>query len=205
MTTREYSALISMILVIVGTCWYIHLIVINEKVSPVIGSWIINCGATLLSLFTYLTTPKHSLVSNATNTISVVTISSILAFAWWYGSKRGKKVTFNPFQKWSLFCSLMIALLWIVIVWGYHRTGILPNILTQVMMLVGYAVTAERLLHAEKNTESLFTWWCILAASLVGLITGILSDDMLAILFTSRTFIGTAVLVTLMHRLERRS
>lgn len=205
MTTREYSALVSTILVIVGTLWYIYLIVIDEKVKPVIGSWIINCGAAVLSLFTYLTTPDHSLVSNATNTISVLTISSILAFAWVYGRKRGGKIVFNPFQKRSLFCSLVITILWVVIVWGYHGTGILPNILTQIMMLVGYAVTAERLFLAEKNTEPLFTWWCILIASLVGLLTGIVSNNMLAILFTSRTFLGTAVLLSLMHRLERKS
>jgi hypothetical protein len=200
MTPRELSALVSTILVIVGTAWYIRLILKGEKVKPVIATWIVLTGTMALSFATYWTTPNHSLVSNACNAISVLSTSAILIAT--ICMERGNRISFTKFQKICLWVSLAITTFWVVLVWGFKGTGIIPNILTQVLMLIGYLVTAEKLWFAKKNTESIFTWWCILLAGAVALYTGIVSHDSLVILYAGRTTFGTVVLVWLMYRVE---
>lgn len=205
MTPREISALVSTILVIVGTIWYIYLALKGVKVKPVLASWVVIGGTMALSFATYWTTPNRSLVSNACNAISVLSTGSILITALWLAMRQGKKLSFTSFQKGCLWTSLAIAVLWIVLVWGFKGTGIIPNILTQVLMLIGYLVTAEKLWHAKGNSESLFTWWCILLAGITALYTGIVSHDKLVILYAARTTFGTVILVWLMYRAENKT
>lgn len=205
MTLREKAAVVSAVLVIVGTIWYIYLALSGKKVKPVLAAWIVNSVATILSFATYWTAPKHSFVSNAYNFTSMFTINAIL-FASLILMRREKKgLSFSPFQTKCLWGSALIAILWVVLVWGFRGTGIVPNILMQIMMLIGYFVIGERILTSGKNTESLISWWCIVSASLAGMVTAAMSNDWLASLFAGRTFFGSLVLVLLMHRLERRS
>ena len=205
MTLREQTAVMSSVLVIVGTLWYIYLALRGEKVKPVLAAWIVNSVAAILSFATYWTAPKHSFVSNAYNATSILTINSIMVAAVIVMRRDKKGLNFSPFQIKCLRGSAAIAIFWIVLVWGFHGTGIIPNILTQFMMLIGYFVIGERLWRATKNTESLISWWCIVAASFAGMITAALSRDWLASIFASRTFLGSLVLVLIMHRAEHRS
>jgi hypothetical protein len=191
--------------VIVGTVWYLYLALNEIKVKPVLASWIVLSGTMTLSFATYWTTPGHSLVNNACNAISIVSVGSILVAALWLNSKHGKGVSFSGFQKGCLYVSGVIVMIWAVLVWGFKGTGVIPNILTQVLMLIGYFVTAEKLWHAKSNSESLFLWWCILFAGFAALYTGIVSHDYLATIYAGRTIFGTAILIWLMYRAERRS
>jgi hypothetical protein len=191
--------------VIVGTIWYVQLAVRRIKVKPVLASWIVLWGTMTLSFATYWTTPGHSLISNACNAISVLSTGSILITSIWLTVKDRKGVSFSRFQKVCLWISLAIAILWIVLVWGFKGTGIIPNILTQVLMLIGYFVTMEKLWHAKGNSESIFTWWCILFAGIIALYTGIVSHDALVILYAGRTTFGTVILVWLMYRADRKA
>lgn len=202
MTLREQTAIVSTILVIVGTVWYIFLALTGRKVRLVLAAWLVNSVATTLSFATYWTAPRHNLVSNAYNATSVLTITSIFVTALIIARREKKGFNFSPFQKKCLVASGLITILWIVLVFGFKGTGVIPNILMQVMMLVGYFVIAERLWRATVNTESLFVWWCIVLASLAGMITAMMSSDWLASVFAGRTLFGSFVLVLLMHRLE---
>jgi hypothetical protein len=205
MTLREKAAVMSAVLVIVGTIWYIFLALYGKKVKPVLAAWIVNSVATILSFATYWTAPKHSLVSNAYNLTSIFTINAILITAIVVMRREKKRLSFSPFQIKCLWCSALITILWIVLVWGFNGTGIIPNILTQVMMLIGYFVIAERLVRTATNTESLFAWWCIVLASLAGMVTAAISNDWLASLFAGRTLVGSLILVLIMHWAERKS
>jgi hypothetical protein len=204
MTLREISALISTILVIVGTSWYIHLIYTQTKLRPVLTTWIVLSGTMTLSFVTYWTSPGHNLISNACNAISVLSTTSILATVLWFTIKQKREIVFTGFQKFCLWTSFLIAIFWIAVVWVFNGTGIIPNILTQVLVLIGYLVTAEKLYHAKVNTESFCTWWCIFVAALVALYTGIVSNDKLVILYAARTTFGTGVLIGLMYRIEKK-
>ena len=205
MTLREISALLSTILVIAGTIWYVQLALRRIKVKPVLASWAVISGTMTLSFATYWTTPNHNLVSNACNAISVVSTGSIFITSIWLTIKEGKGVSFSKFQKGCLWVSLAIVILWVVLVWVFKGTGIIPNILTQVLMMIGYVVTMEKLWHAKGNSESMVTWWCVLLAGGVALYTGIVSHDPLAILYAARTTLGTAILVWLMYRADKKA
>ena len=183
MTAIEISALVSTILVVAGTVWYVGLGIKKIKVQPVLASWIVICGTMSLSFFTYLTSPNASVIKGACNGISVLSTLAILCLSIWMTKQKGEKLNFNPFQKFSLWTALGITILWIVLI-SMKGTGIVPNILTQVLMLIGYAVTCQRVWYAEKNTESLFCWWCVALAAAVALYTGIVSNDKLVILYT---------------------
>ncbi|MES3031094.1 MAG: hypothetical protein V4697_01625 [Patescibacteria group bacterium] len=205
MTLREKAALVSAVLVIVGTIWYIYLALSGKKMKPVLAAWIVNSVATMLSFATYWTAPKHSFVSNAYNATSILTINAILITSLILMRREKKGLSFSSFQKGCLWFSLSITIFWVVLVWGFHCTGIIPNVLTQGMRLIAYYVIAEKLWKATTNTESLFGWWCIVAASLAGTIAAAVSHDWLASLFALSTMIGSLILVLLAHRVEYRS
>lgn len=205
MTLRELSAIASACFIIIGTVWYIYAAIRGDKVKPVLASWVIIAGTMSLSFATYWTSPHHSLVSNAANAASVIAALSILITVFWLNVYNRNAIKFSKFQKWCLLISGLIALFWVTIVWVFHGTGIVPNILTQILMFVGYLVTAEKLWRSTKNTESLFTWSCIMFGCAIGLYTGIISGDGLAIIYAGRATCTSATIVWLMCRIEQRN
>lgn len=205
MTLRELSSLASATLVIVGAIWYIYVALRGDKVKPVLAGWIIMSGTMTLSFATYWTSPNHSLVSNGCNAGSVISCLSILATTFWIHLRNGDVFSFSKFQKWCLAFSGLIASFWVVLVWGFHGTGTVPNILTQVLMIVGYSVIAKNLWRATENTEPFFTWICIAIGCGIAMYTGIVSSDALVILYGARATVSAATLVWLMYRIERRN
>lgn len=205
MTLREISALVSAVLAIVGAIWYIYVAFRGDKVKPVLASWIVLGGTMTLSFATYWTNPNRSLVSNAANAAGVLSTLSILVGCFWLHLRNGGVIRFSVFQKWCLVVSGLIAVFWMTLVWGFRGTGLVPNILTQILMIVGYLVTVEKLWRATRNTESVFTWTCVLLASVTGLYVGIVSSDSLAILYAARATIASATIVWLMCRIELRN
>ncbi len=205
MTLREFSALVSAILVIVGTIWYIYVAIKGDKVKPILTTWIVFGVTTALSFVTYWTSPRHSLVSNACNTASVVGTLSIFSVILWINIRKGERIVFSRFQKWCLGIYALITVFWVTMVWGFNGTGTVPNICTQTMMIVGYVVTAEKLWSATKNTESFFTWNCTMVASAIAVYTGIVSSDTLATVYATRSMITSASIVWLMYRIERQT
>lgn len=204
MNEIEISALVSTVLVVVGTAWYVIQGIKGIKVQPVLASWIVICGTMTLSFFTYLTSPNASVVKGACNGISVLSTGAILMLSFWMGKRKGQLIKFNTFQRFSLWTAFAITILWVALI-SRNGTGIIPNILTQILILIGYAVTCQKLWYASRNTESLFCWWCILLAALVALCTGIISNDSLVILYAARTIFGTGTLLALMYRAERKA
>lgn len=204
LTPREYSALASTVLIAIGTAWYIYQTVYGSKVKPVLASWIVLAGTMTLSYATYWTTPKPSLVANACNGVSVLSTIGALGAAYWYSKRAGKSVQFSPFQVRCLQAAAIIATLWIILVWGLSKSGLMPNVLTQVLMIVGYLVTAEKLWHAKENTESVLTWSAIALASGIAIYTAWVSADPLAGLYSVRAFVAATTIVLLMWRIELR-
>ena len=205
MTSREFSALLSAILVFAGSAWYVLVAIKGDKVKPVFAGWIVFGVTAVLSFVTYWTSPKHSLVSNACHITAVICTLVITVVVSGLHLKSGSVVRFSVFQKWCLWISGLITVIWVIIVWGFNGTGIVPNIFTQALLIVGYAVTAEKLWHATKNTESFFTWSCSGLGSAIALYTGIVSGDPLVIVFAIRSTITSGTLVWLMYRIERRN
>lgn len=205
MTLRELFATTSAIFIIVGAIWYIYCSLWGNKVKPVLASWIIIAGTMTLSFATYWTSPRHNIISNAANAASVIAALSILIALFYLHIYKHGAIRFSKFQKWSLLISGIIALFWVTLVWVFHGTGIVPNILTQVLMIVGYIVTIQKFWRSTENTESMVLWSCITLGCGIALYTGIVSGDFLAILYASRATLSAATVVWLMCRIERRN
>ena len=205
MTLRELSALASAVFIIAGAIWYVYVAIRGDKVKPVLASWAIISGTMSLSFGTYWTSPNHSLVNNAANAASVIATLIILITVFCLSVRNREAIRFSRFQKWCLVVSGLIVSFWVTIVWVFHGTGIAPYILTQILMFVGYAVTAEKLWRSTKNTESLFTWSSIMLGCAIGLYTAISSGEGLSIIYAGRATVTTATIVWLMCRIERKT
>lgn len=205
MTLREIFALASAAVMTVGTVWYIVLISKkNENVKPVLAAWIVMASTLNLSFATYWTSPKHNLISNAGNAAAAISSFSILAVIVWLQIKHSVKLVFSSFQKWCLGIAGAIAALWVIVVWGLGGTGVIPNMLTQMLMLVGYVATGERLLKSEKNTEPFFFWICIFISGVFALFVAVKSIDPLAYVYAVRATVTTAILLVLMYIADRK-
>jgi len=203
LTLREWSALASAALMLGGGTWYIVQI-LRKEITPVFAAWIVLGGTLCLSFATYWTNPAKSLVSNAANAAAAFEGLATLVVLAIQNMKSHEKISFSPFQKFCLKVSALIAALWVTIVWGFHGTGFIPNVLTQLLMIIGYVVMVPRLWNATKNTDSYVLWSCIGLSCLFGLYTAAVSGDKLAVLYASRGFIASATIVCLMYRADRK-
>lgn len=203
MGIREIFALVSASFMAVGTIWYIFCIV-RKSIEPVLSSWIVLAGAMTLSFVTYLTTPKANFVSNIANTVGVASTLSTLATLVYFQIIRKEKIQFTPFQKKSLLSAGSIAIFWVVIVFGFGKTGLIPNILTQILMIIGFLATAQKLWCSTKNTEPFLTWIFIGVSCTLALYVAYVYRDGLAMLFATRGALSTLILVWLMHRANNR-
>lgn len=199
-------AIMSSSVMMIGTFWYIYLVIkADGKVSPILATWIILASTMTLAFATYWTSPKHSLIGNVGNATGVVSTISILSTVVLVSLKRGIKLAFSEFQKWCLKVAGVIALFWVVLVWGFGGTGVIPNVLTQILMLVGYVATGERLMKANRNTEPFFFWTCIMLSGAFAIIVAVKKTDPLAYIYAIRATVTTAVLLVLMYQAGRKS
>lgn len=188
-------------MMIAGSLWYIRQ-VLTRNIRANLANWIVGTTAINLSLVTYLSGPSPSLIGSAFNAASGASALLVLAAVFLVTKQDGLPVSFNPFQRKCLWFSAGITALWIFIVWGLHRTGTIPNLLTQVMLIVSYAILIERLWGADKHTESLLTWSCIFASSCVSMYTAWCKQDWLSGIYAGRSIVMCGALLFVLFRLE---
>ena len=197
------SAIASAAIMAAGTIWYVYLIV-TDKVAPLLPAWIVSGTTLSLSFATYWTSPRHSLIGNIANSTAALgagLILAILGVRYWI---KGEKIVFSPFQVICLKSSLAIAILWIVIVWGFGKSGLIPNLMTQALMIVSYVIYFQKTWNADKNTESYILWGSIVLSTLFGLYGAIERDEGLSILYAVRSGACASTLIWLMHRADRK-
>ncbi len=205
MDSKVIVAVVSTIIMIFGSGWYVWQAILDKKVKPVLASWIILSVTLTLSFATYWTTKKHSLIGNIGGLASAGTAIPILLVLTVLHIKRGKKLLLNKFQKFCLCVSAAIAALWVVIVWGLGLTGDIPFWMTQVLMLIGYSVTAQKFRLAKSNSESLMTWGCISLSTGMAFYISYATGQNLAMFSNARGAVCAAILALLARRAERRA
>ncbi len=203
LSERELLALLSASIMIAASAWYIYLL-LSDQVETVIASWILGTATLSLSFGTYWTSPKHTLAGNAANLGAMIGCGAILLVLLWLKAKGRVKIGITSFQKGCLGIAGLIAVLWVVIILN-RGTGTLPNILTQILMLLSYVMLYKKLWHAQENKESFVLWGGICLSSLIGLRPAIMSGEWQSILYCSLASLRTAIVVVLMLRLERRA
>ena len=201
MKTYEISAITSAIVIMGGLFWYIGLVVAG-RIQTVVASWIVSTTALLLSLVTYFSSPNANWLGGTLNAASAFVVFCTLIAVYIRSRMEGVPVRFTPFQVKCLIASAGITVLWIVIKWGLKGTGVIPNVLTQVLLIISYTMLIVKFWGAQKNTESLITWWCVLISSVIGIYTAYLKTDSLAYLYAIRSTVMCAILVYALHRLN---
>ncbi len=188
--------------------WYIRLIVVG-RIQTVVASWIVSTTALFLSLVTYASSAKANLLGGALNASSVLSAAIVLLALIIRSRREGTRITFIPFQKNCLIASGVITFLWIAITLCFGGEGIIgaiPNFLTQILLVISYSMLIKKFWRAEKNTESLIMWWCILIASVIALYTAVQKEkDWLAFIYATRSTVLCAILLVVLHRADRRS
>jgi hypothetical protein len=200
----EISAIASAVVVIAGLAWYLYLVA-RRQINTVLASWVVSATALSLSLATYVTSPKANILGGTLNAASVLAVIATLAAVYVRSRVDGVKLEINPFQKKCLIASALITVLWIVIVGGMGGTGLVPNLLTQLLLVISYWMLIKKFWRAEKNTESTFTWWCVLISSIIGLYTAYRKADGLAMVYALRSTVMCGLLVFALHRIEYRN
>jgi hypothetical protein len=200
----EISALLASAIITLGLFWYIGLVLMG-RIRTVVASWIVSTVALTLSLVTYSSSPRANWFGASLNIASALSVAITLAVVYLRAIHNGEKVVFTSFQKTCLKASALITLMWIVIVWGFRGTGIVPNLLTQALIIISYSMLIVRFWKADRNTESLLTWWCILVSSVIGLYTAWTKVDWLAFIYALRSTVMCGILIFALHRIGWRN
>ncbi len=203
MKTHEFSALLSVAFVVTGTIWAV-IQILQGNIRLIFASWVISGTAIILSAITYWTSSNHSLLGGALNISSILTIWSILIATYYVSSKSNSSLSFSPFQKNCLIASAGITVVWLIFKFWLKKTGFIPNILTQLLMIIAYTVNIQKVWRAEAHSESTFLWWCVFIASFIALYTAHAQRDVLSWIYAIRSTGMCGLLLYALHRIESR-
>ena len=162
----------------------------KREISPALSTWIIFLLGTGLSLATYAIEEDHDFLSGILNTMDIIVVVAVLAAIIIWGNR---KMRFKPFEKWYL--------------WGVGAIvayGMLSgdawtsNILTQILISVGYFPTIQNLLTEKKNTESFTGWILVAVAGFIALYPATVNGNVLATLYATRTVVLVAAIIAIM-------
>lgn len=204
MKTYEVSAVASALVIVLGLVWYIGL-VMTKRIQTVTASWIVSTTALSLSLVTYFSSPYTSRLGGLLNAASACAVGMTTVAVFIRSRMDGICLEFSKFQRKCLIASAGITVLWVVVVYAMNGTGVIPNLLTQLMLIISYSMLIAKFWKAIKNTESLFTWWCVLLSSVIGIFTAYMKSDPLALVYALRSTIMCGILVYALHRIDRRN
>lgn len=162
----------------------------RHKITPTLSTWIIFlCGAGL-SFTTYVISEKGDFRSGVLNTIDLANvIIVIIAIIIW--GKRSIKL--KSFEKWYLVAVGLI-IFYGVITGDAWRS----NILTQVLIGMGYFPTIHALLKSKVNTESFMAWGINLVVSILALYPALVEGNFLAVLYAVRATSLISILLVIM-------
>ena len=165
-----------------------------------ITTWIIFEVGSTISLVTYFTGKQHSIVSSITNVADGVFIALILGTL--YAKHRGETIVFSKNEKRCLRIAAGA-----LVVWAITRTSWVGVAGFQVVMIVAYFPTFERIQRWERAgaPEPVETWSVNALVAIMGVVIAIARNDYVAMLYPMRAVVLCAVVVTLIVRCKRRN
>lgn len=197
---RNVMVLATVVLYTISAIHYVRM-TWKSLVNPVPATWVLMQIVLSLSVWMYWKSPNHSFAGNVGNIAGFINICIIFGGIIVFHLKNNTlKVAFNSFQKKCLMMGGMI-----VIFWLFTQNGKVAYLLTQILALVAYAPTVERLWTAQKNTDSLFLWSTVFLACLTAIYPAIILQDKLAWIYLGRAIPSTALVIVIIFRLELRA
>ncbi|MFA5070211.1 MAG: hypothetical protein WC528_02930 [Patescibacteria group bacterium] len=196
---RELSVILVALIMFGVTIRYCYLINTRAK-HPVPATWIIISLTMILGFITYMRSPVHSWTGNVGNATGVLNTSVICFFVLWTRYRDGElKLAFSRFQKGTLVAAAGIILFWMM-----FRQASWSNVLTQLLVVIGYIATLQHLWTSPKNTEPFSVWIGTGIAMLIALYPALIDGDSLAVLYATRATVTTLLVVAFMLRIEYR-
>lgn len=166
-------------------------------IQPALSTWIIMLTGTSLSLITFLLASNWDIKSGILNIADVMTCIILLTTTIIWSKS---KVRFRPFEKYYLFC-----IVGILIVWFVSRNPYISNLLVQLLILIGYFPTIQKLISEKKNTESYSAWFIALSSGFIGAIPVLESRNFLSFVYVGRTIIMISIILLLMYFYDRKT
>lgn len=162
----------------------------RHRIVPILSTWIAFFVGTGLSFTTYVLAANWDIRSGINNTVDFASMLIILIVTLCWSKPQ---MRFRPFEKWYLLGVATIVFYGII-----SANAWISNILTQVLMTIGYIPTVHNLIQQKKNTESFFTWSCGLVASILSLYPALSDGNKLAVLYSTRGVVSVILLLSLM-------
>lgn len=177
------------------TCIYVYQIY-KHKIFPMLSMWIIFLHGVGLSFVTYIISEKNDFSSGVLNIIDLVNVVIVIIAILIWGKKG---IYFKPFDKWYLIAVGLIIIYGIITGDAWNS-----NILTQILISIGYFPTIHALLKNKVNTESFMAWGVSLLASILALYPALVGGNFLAVLYVVRAISFISILLVIMIYCEFR-
>jgi hypothetical protein len=201
----ELPVLLCVVLWTAGTLWYIRL-VLKGELRPALPPWIIMTTTMVLGLVSFWLAPKPTFASGIGFIAGAGSTISVFSVIIYKVVREKQAVVFNTFQKFCLASAAVIVVAWIVLkfVVGGQTASFVANVLTQVLMTVGYVALAERLWNANSRVESLFFWTMIFLGGTASLVVPLREGNVLGTIYGIRAAITAGITVGLLLRIEAK-
>ena len=190
---KDISTCLVAVFAVVIAIRYAYLIK-ARKIELTVSTWIIFLVGTLLSATTYTIAEKHDFKSGILNVVDVGEIVVVLVSLCLWG-KHG--IRLKRFEKWYLAGAA------IIVGYGFvSGDAWSSNILTQILITIGYVPTVHKLCAQKVNSESWFGWGGSFASSAVAIYPAVVDGNALAVIYAARAAVLTVMILSIMGYYE---
>lgn len=195
----ETAVLVTAMLMLISAVDYVRRAK-NKETSPVPATWVLMMVMMTLSCWMYWQSPSKSWTGNIAVPTGALNVVYILYHVIQLNRQRGTlTVAFDRVQRLCLVGGAGVVVFWFI-----TKNALTSYILVQCIGLIAYVATARRLWNAERVTEPLFFWVCVLSANLCALYPAWVRDDTFSWIYLARTIPTTFGMILLIARAQRR-
>ena len=163
------------------------------KISPALAMWVFFTIAVIGSLLTYLAEGDYGLLDNVLNSADLLLCGGVaIAIALWGDHS-------SRFNRFDLGC--LVGVVVVLAAWALTRQHAIAHLAIQLILVIAYFPVIKRLWRSDRNTESFTMWIGLMLAPMFSLLS---SQGDLATVYAVRAIICTALLLSLMIRVEIR-
>ncbi len=198
-TVYEAAVLATIALLLISAVDYVRRAWIGET-NPVPATWVLMMVMMSLSCWMYWHSPNKTWTGNIAVPTGALNVVCILTAVIILNVRRGTlKVAFDTVQQWCLAGGGVVVVFWLI-----TKNTLISYVLVQCIGLIAYVATARRLWYAERVTEPVFFWVCVLSANLCALYPAWVRDDTFSWIYLARTIPTTTGMIFLIARVQRR-
>lgn len=162
---------------------------------PLSFSLIIWIGV-VISLISFLISPEGDILTGITN-FSDSILCGLFVIVVFFFSKGTTDQKIKKFERKYLVGVIIIILFWII-----TNNATITNIVTQILLIYGYAPMVEKIVTEKEKTESEKTWFLSLVVCLCSLWPASMGNGFLPYLYSGRAIVMVSIIIFLIHKHE---